>query len=177
LTPLHRRLAALLLVMAPGCSPARPATDTARLEVGWIGSDTGRLAAPATAEWCDSLRVLEIRAVRGDTGLALALYPRDSVTSDSYPVRLPRQADSARPAAAVAVRWFAETAIQGFRGENGSVVLDTGTKVSGRFEANVSSVNDGDKLKLRGTFRELRVARAGRGCVARRADSARSGID
>jgi hypothetical protein len=159
-----------LALVAGGCSRAESGSSSGPgLTADWIGSDTGRLAASAVAEWCDSLTMLEIRAVRGDTGLAIVLYPVDSIAADSYPVRPPAKADSTPPAAAVAMRWFAETAIEGFRGDNGSVVLDAVEPggITGRFQANVSSVGSADKLKLSGRFRDLPVAKASRGCVGR----------
>ena len=127
------------------------------------------VARAAVAEWCDSLRVLEIRGVRGDTGLALAIFPVDSVSADSFPVVPALRADSARPASAVAIRWFAETAIRGFQGENGAVVLETtdSQRVWGRFEARVRSVNDAGRLLLKGSFFDVPIVAGARGCTSR----------
>lgn len=152
---------------ALACSGTEKPVEPARLSVEWTGSDTGKLSAPATAEWCDSLRLLEIQAVQGDSGLALALYPTDTIRADSYPVLPPTRADSAPPAAAVALRWFAETAIKGFRSDSGTVVVETGPgqELGGRFVAHVASVNDTGRLTLRGTFRGLSIVPAARGCI------------
>ncbi len=168
------------------CSAAPDAAPSGgRLEADWTGADTGRISAPATAEWCDSLRVLEIRALRGDSGLALALYPVDSVRPDSYRVLPPARAGASRPAAAVALRWFAETEIKGFRGDSGMVVLAPASGgAEGRFEARVRSVNDADRLTIRGSFRGTPVTAAKRGCSRSVVetdtvtdDSAAAGID
>lgn len=160
-------LAAAAVAGALACSrPAKPA-ETARLSVEWTGSDTGKLSGPATAEWCDSLKLLEIRGIQGDSGLALALYPTDTIRPDSYPVLPPARADSTPPAAAVALRWFAETAIKGFRGDSGFVVVEAGrgSEIGGRFVTHAASVSDTGRLTLRGSFRNLAIARAPRGCL------------
>jgi hypothetical protein len=68
----------------------------------------------------------------------------------------------------VVLRWFAETAIKGFQGDSGYVVLERADgRVSGHFEAAMRSVNDEMRLDLQGSFRELRMVPAARGCVAR----------
>jgi len=139
-----------------------------RLVAAWVGSDTGKLAAPVVAEWCDSLQALEIRGVHGDSGLAVVLYPRGAVRADSYPVRLPDRADSSRPSAAVGARWFGETSIKGYQGERGAVVLtEGGERVSGRVRVRLRSINDPSRLELEGTFSAVPVRPAPRGCVAR----------
>ena len=71
--------AALAIGIAACAGPEPRAADAPRLELQWTGADTGRITSPATAEWCGVLRVLQIDAVRGDTGIAIALYPRDSI--------------------------------------------------------------------------------------------------
>jgi hypothetical protein len=162
----------ILLVLAlAGCSRAPAASgDRSRLAAEWTGSDTGRMAGRAVAEWCDSLRVLEIRAAKGDTGVALAIFPADTIKPDSYPAMPPLRADSLRSAAAVAIRWFAETAIMGFQSESGAVVIETtdSQRVWGRFEARLRSVTEGSRLVLRGSFFDVPVVAAGRGCMKRR---------
>jgi hypothetical protein len=150
------------------------------LEANWTGSDTGRISAPAVAEWCDSLQVLELRALQGDSGLALAIHPGGSLKAGRYRIGLPRQVDSTPPGAAIALRWFAETAIKGFRGDSGEVRVDRSTSgvLSGRFDAHLAAVNAPDRLRVRGTFRELEVNPAAIGC-ARRPDSSAvdTGVD
>ncbi|HEU5039645.1 MAG TPA: hypothetical protein VFT84_02420 [Gemmatimonadales bacterium] len=158
-----------LSLPAAGCDRLRPGEKPpSRLIVAWTGSDTGAMAAKAVAEWCDSLRVLEIRGVRGDSGLAMAIYPLDRVQADSYPVMLPDRADSTRPSAAVGARWFAETSVKGFQGDRGAVIVEQASgRVSGRFRARMRSVTDGSRLELEGTFQRIAVVPATRGCVSR----------
>jgi hypothetical protein len=164
-------LSALLFACSrsPETSPSGP-----RLEADWTGSDTGRITAPATAQWCDSLRLLEIHALQGDSGLALAIYPGGTLKAGRYRVRPPRQTDSVAPKAALALRWFAETAIKGFRGDSGEVRLERSSTgvLSGRFDAHLAAVNAPDRLTIRGTFQDLRVSSAVRGCTGRPDSSA-----
>ena len=176
------RLVAAGLLAAVACSSGAPAdSPLGSLEVEWMGADTGKLSAPAVAEWCDSLKLLELRAIHGDTGIALLLYPSDSVppadsvapadsaTPGDYPVVPPERADSSRPSAAVALRWFGETSIRGFRGDSGTVVLEaTGPGGSaGRFSAHLRSATEGSKLRVTGSFKGLSVTTAPEGCVGR----------
>jgi len=183
---LHEPAAALEWLIAAGlvgalaCSSAEPADSRAgSLDVEWTGADTGKLSAPAVAEWCEGLKVLELRAIQGDTGIALVLYPSDSIppadsiapaasaTPGDYPVVPPERADSSRPSAAVALRWFAETSIRGFRGDSGTVVLEaTGPAASaGRFSAYLQSATEGSRLTVTGSFKGLSVTPAPAGCV------------
>lgn len=139
------------------------------LEAEWSGEDTVRVSGPATAEWCDSLRLLQIQALRGDTGVAIALYPVKLFEAGRFPVAPPAKADSAPPAAAVALRWFAETSIRGFQGDSGAVVVEQTRPgvYAGTFDAKAHSVTDGGHLTIRGSFRELTMRPASRGCTAR----------
>lgn len=162
------RLAAIALVLATACSREKPAgAPASTLEVAWVGSDTGKLVAPVVAEWCDSLRMLELRAVRGDTGIALALYPAESVTAGRYPMVPPERGDSTRPSAAVALRWFAETSIRGFQGDSGSVSLAAGGPGAGggSFAARLRSTTEGSRLNVTGSFRGLTVQAAPPECA------------
>jgi hypothetical protein len=162
------RLAMSGLVMAAACSREKPpSAPESTLEVQWVGSDTGKLVAPVVAEWCDSLRLLELRATRGDTGIALALYPADSLSPGNYPTAPPERADSTRPSAAVAMRWFAETSIRGFRGDSGAVsVAATGPGVgAGRFAGRLRSTTEGSVLRVSGSFRGLTVRPAPPDCA------------
>jgi hypothetical protein len=93
----------------------------------------------------------------------------DSVTPGNYPVIAPERADSSRPSAAVALRWFAETSIRGFRGDSGTVVLEAmgpGTS-AGRFSAYLRSATEGSRLTVTGSFKGLSVTPAPVGCAGR----------
>ena len=65
-------------------SPARPDGHCAagpRLTVRWTGADTAAFGPSAIAERCDTLHLIEIRAISGDTGLGLALYDSGTMRS------------------------------------------------------------------------------------------------
>jgi hypothetical protein len=168
------------LLGALACSSGKTADfPTGTLEVEWVGTDTGKLAAPAVAEWCDGLKLLELRAIHGDTGIALALYPSragagaDSIATGDYPVVSPERADSSRPSAAVALRWFEETSIRGFRGDSGKIALETsgpGTS-AGRFSAHLRS-SEGSRIAVTGLFKGLTVTPAPGNCVGGPAEEA-----
>jgi hypothetical protein len=160
-------LALLLLLTACRQAPA-PAESAGRLEVSWDGSPDGALSAPAAADWCGRRQVLEIRALKGDTGVALALYPGKALTPGAYPVVDPARAESIPPAAGVAVRWLAKNLVQGFRSDSGRVTLERSGpgRFSGRVMARARSVVDTQRITLEGTFRDLVVRRDTVGCEA-----------
>jgi hypothetical protein len=166
----------LVLAGALACaSGERAVSPEGSLQVQWTGADTGQLAAPAVAEWCDSLRLLQVRAIQGDTGIALVLYPLHSVPTGGsfpagkYPVLAPQRADSSRPSAAVALRWFAETSIRGFRGDSGLVTLETVAPGAGagRFSAALRSATEGSRVTVTGSFTGLTVTPAPPDCAGR----------
>ena len=158
-------MAAICLSAACGDSPERQ-TGTGWLEASWTGADTGKMAASSTAEWCPERRLLEIHAIQGDTGLALVLYPQDTIEADSYRVVQPERAESLAPSATVALRVFSSTTIQGYQGDSGSVVLESsGTGgLSGTLKATVRSVINGQLLTLTGEIQDLVVVPQTRGC-------------
>ena len=147
----------------------RPRPTEGHLDISWTGKDRGSLAGPAIARWCGLRRVLEIQSVRGDTGVALAVYSGQSPTPGTYRVVDPTVADSLPPAAAVAVRWLGQTVVQGFQGESGQVVLQRSSAglFSGAFDARARSVVDTQHLNLSGTFRDLALRRDTLGCAPR----------
>jgi hypothetical protein len=158
-----------LLCLAAGCDTgdAGPASS-GRLEVRWTGADTAAFAAPATAEWCDSLSLLEIRATAGDTGVGLAVYRRGGIAPGHYPIRPPDSAGMAPPAAAVGLRWFSQTAVQGFQATGGALSLRRGPDgaLAGTFAAKANAVNGGKRLTVTGSFEGVRASPAARGCYA-----------
>lgn len=158
----------LFLLLALAACRASEASRQGRLEARWTGADTGRLSGRALAEWCDEQRRLEIRAIEGDTGLALAVFPGVVLSPDSYRVVAPGSKDSAAPSARVALRWFGKTAISGFQGDSGMLVLertDSG-QLTGRLAARGSSVSNSDRVTITGEFQNLAVVPQGRGCTA-----------
>jgi hypothetical protein len=136
------------------------------LEVEWSGTDRGKISGPATAEWCASKRLLEIRAIQGDTGIALALYFKDTLTGGRYRVVEPHKAESLPPAAAVALRWFTQNAVKGFQGDAGTVILERSQsgELGGNLAAGTRSVVDTQRVAVKGTFEGLAV-RPSNGCL------------
>jgi hypothetical protein len=176
-----------VLGLAAGCEGGERGKRTgARLEARWTGADTAAFGAPATAEWCDSLNLLEIIAIAGDTGIEIALFPRDSIATGAYPVHPPAAADSLPPSAAVGLRWFAQSSVQGFRGDSGQVSLTRAPDgaLSGRFRATAHAISGNGRLTIAGSFDDLRQRPATSGCStappppkAAPADSAEGGVD
>jgi hypothetical protein len=157
----------LLTAALAACGASEPARK-GLFEARWTGSDTGQLAGSAVAEWCDEQRRLEIRTVRGDTGVAVAVFPEVVLAPDTYRVVLAGSRDSQPPAARVALRYFSPTAISGFQGDSGAVVLertDSG-QLTGRVAARASSVSNSDRVTLTGKFENLAVVPQSRGCTA-----------
>jgi hypothetical protein len=158
----------LVLVGLPGCN-REPASriGAGQIDVRWTGSERGRLSGRATAEWCPILRLLEIRAIRGDTGIALAIYPADTITPGQYRITDPAKAESLPPAASIALRWATQVAVKGFQGESGSVALDRARsgELSGRITAAARSVTDTQRVTIDGSFRDLMVRPQARGCA------------
>ena len=154
-----------LLIALAGC-PGRSRTGS--LELRWKGTDRGVFSGPASGQWCGPLRLLEIRSVKGDTGVAVAIYPRDTLAAGTYPVRPPLKAESLPPAAAVALRWAGPTSVKGFQGESGHVVLErpSGGAVSGRLTTAARSATDTGFLEVTGQFRDLAVRSSKVGCIA-----------
>jgi hypothetical protein len=144
-----------------------------RLEAQWAGADSGKISAQATAEWCAERLLLEVRAIQGDTGLAMALYPVDSIESDSYPVVDPTRADSVRPSASLGLRLFSQTAVKGYRGDSGAVLLvrSSSGRLSGKVTARVRGVPNGEEVRLSGNFDRVAMLPQERGCVAESPDS------
>jgi hypothetical protein len=124
------------------------------------------MAGFATAEWCGERRALEIRGVQGDTGLAVVLYSLDTIQPDTYRVVPPGGADSLAPSAGVALRVFSNNAIDGYRSDSGTFVLDRerSGELSGSLDARAISVANGRRLSLSGKVQGLTVVAQERGC-------------
>jgi len=155
-------LATLALVAACG-SRAEEARFT------WVRrADTASVAFPGAALWCAGPAWLELFAGSNDTGVAVAVFTRDSVLEGRFPI-LPvgERDDSLRPMASLAVRWFSETELLAFEGRSGTVELamaDDG--LTARLTGHLMVLTDDDTLDLTGSFPALRVVRGGPGCPA-----------
>jgi hypothetical protein len=167
----RRSLVALVVVGLGASACHRPEGGAgARLSARWTGSDTAAFTAPVIGEWCAPLRVLQIRAVAGDTGLALATYPGDSVRPGEYPIRPADVADTAPPpAAAAAVRWFSKTVVQGYSSDSGRLTLTRAADgaLAGRFTAWAHAAAGANHITLTGSFDGLQTVPAAAGCAGR----------
>ena len=155
----HTSLAFMIAGLVLACDQRiRPAGVKGQMSIQWSGSVDGNVtAAPATATWCEVRRLLEIRSIRGDTGIALAVYPTTRPTGGSYRIVEPAKAESVPPAAGVAVRWLTRNLVQGFRGDSGQLQLERSStgQLSGRVQARARSVVDTQRIQLTATFRDL----------------------
>jgi hypothetical protein len=161
-----------LVASTLGCQPGTQGAAAGRLSIRWTGPDTASFASPAVAEWCASLHLLEIRAVAGDTGAGIVLYPADSVGPGVYLVRRPDVADTTRPpSAAVALRWFSKTTIMGYQADSGRVTVERtpDSRLAGRFAIGARPLVTGARLTASGTFEDLRVVTAPVTCAGRQA--------
>jgi hypothetical protein len=156
----------LLLVGACREGPERSPAG-GQLDIRWGGRNGGAISGAATAEWCGLHRVLEIRSVRGDTGIALALYPVKTLAAGMYRVTDPAKAESIPPAAGVAVRWLTQNVVQGFRGDSGRVDLRRASsgQLSGSLRARARSVVDTQRIFLSGTFENVTLVPDTLGCT------------
>jgi hypothetical protein len=164
----YASLTLLLSGLALACDlQSRQADAAGQLSASWDGSREGSMTAPASATWCEVERRLEIRSIRGDTGIALALYPRRRPTTGSYRVVEPAKAESMPPAAGVAVRWLARNLVQGFRGDSGQLELERAStgKLSGRLHARARSVVDTQRIMLTASFRDVTPHPDSLGCT------------
>jgi hypothetical protein len=99
------------------------AGDQGRLTASWKGGDSGQFVAPANAAWCSVGGLLEIMAIRGDSGIAVLLYPTEGIKSGTFTVIDPLREPVHAGGAALAARWPAAEQIVGFRGVSGKVSL------------------------------------------------------
>jgi hypothetical protein len=150
-----RRIMLAALAFGLGCGSDDP-VGPGRIEVEWTGADTGQLRVAATARWCANDSLVEITGAAGDSGVALAVLPNDTVAAGVFPVGMPL-ASRSRPTARVAIRWPSETLVEGYYGLTGTVTVDSGAGLNGTLEATLRSVNDGGEISVIGIFRELRV--------------------
>src|SRR5215210_1626640 len=155
-----------VLVYAAACSTPPARKGSGWIEAEWTGADTGKMAAPMTAEWCDVRRALEIRGVAGETGFGLVLSPVDTIDVDSYRILPPIGADTAPPSAAIALRVFSTNTVQGYQGDSGSVALERGKdgKLSGAMTARARSAVNGQVVTVMGNVRNLTIVPQKRGC-------------
>lgn len=161
------RLAVILAAVAVAAACAGSDEPAGVMEVEWSGPDTALIRASATALWCREGHWLEVTGLLGDTGVAVVVYPADTVRTGQYAVHDP--ADSLGSGAGVALRWFGEDAVHAFQSRSGSVTVsdDEGGTVRGRFEALVVAVIRPETLTVTGEFRRTSVTLGADECAGR----------
>jgi hypothetical protein len=157
----------LLTSLVGACRWSKPVNQAGTLQIRWSGREPGRMAGSATAGWCAPRHMLEVRGILGDTGVAVVLYPAETLTAGIYRVVEPARAESLAPAAALALRWLTPKTVQGFRGESGTVKLERSSsgRVSGEVKARAKSVVDTQRVTVTGSFHDLMLRLEPSGCA------------
>ena len=134
---------------------------------------SAEFSLPVNAVWCQGPGWLEVVGARSDTGVGLALFLSDTTITGRYPIVLAlERADSIRPVAAVAVRWFSEDELLSFEGVEGEVVVEhTVDGLAGRFHARLRAPLGTDSLRLEGEFRQTTLTRGDIECQPVERDS------
>ena len=134
----------------------------------WTGADTASFSARAVAEWCAPLHLLEIRAVAGDTGVGIALYPPNTIEAGEVPDPAPRPGrhDAAAVGRACPQVVLADRG-QGFQGDSGSLTLER--RPDGSLGGDSTQARDRSSpapdCTPRGSFDGLRVVPAPSDCA------------
>ncbi|MGH7582880.1 MAG: hypothetical protein ACREL5_06635 [Gemmatimonadales bacterium] len=149
--------------------PGHSSETSARLSLTIRGSLRGSMRLPAKVRWCPVTRTGMLEAVSGDTGVAIVLYERDSLTALPHAILRPEAAGAAaRPASSMVMRWVrlgGDTALAMYRSTSGTVRLKLSPGVaSGDVNARLQSITGTDALQVTGTFRDLPVATTAAGC-------------
>lgn len=156
----------LFLLALIACRQA-PGTGPGNLVAEWTGNTAGVFQAPLTATHCPATGVVELFAVRGDTGIGGAVFLRDSTTvsAGDYPVFLGATYPEPRPSAVAALRWFNVTSITAYEGLRGRIRLEPrDSTLAGSFDVVVQGIEHPDTLKLTGRFSGVLLVRADTGC-------------
>ena len=154
--------AAGMATLLAGCN-----SDADAMRVTWQRDTvSAEFSLPVHAVWCQDQGWLEVVGARSDTGVGLAIFLSDTTISGRYPIMLAlERADSIRPVAAVAVRWFSQDELLSFEGVEGEVVVEhTVGGLAGRFNARLRAPLGSDSLLLEGEFRETPLTRGGIEC-------------
>jgi len=149
-----------------GCRrSAGPGTGEAAVE--WRGGDRGRLTAAAAADHCPETGVVEILAIRGDTGFGLAMFLKDSavIAPGDYQVFHGATPAASRPGATVGLRWFTGIDLAAFESNSGTVTVSTvNGGLSGTLTVRMQGVSSSDTLAVTGRMNGVPVRQAGPGC-------------
>lgn len=161
-----RWLAALGTVSTMACS-AGSGPRPGELYLEWRGVERGTFTAPLTARHCVETGLMELIAVRGDSGFGAAVYlaEANTVAPGAYPVAPASSLTEPVPGAAAALRWLDAVSIMAFEGVSGTIALtgDT-TTLSGTLDIRMQSIERADSVRLTGRFDQVAVAPADTSC-------------
>lgn len=147
--------ASAIVLALGGCGAVAWERDRGRIEVTWTGAEKGTMTAPAEALWCSAARTVQLTAVQGDTGVGIMIYPAESLVVGKYPIVEPADARTRPPAASVGLRLINQTAVSGYQGRAGAVVMERveGGRMSGHFEATARTATGAvGTIRLTGHF-------------------------
>ncbi len=162
-SPLQSIFVAAVMLLPTCNKPLTLQAERGELVVEWWGVRRGRFVAPASAIYCKKDNYLEVSAIRGDTGIGIALYPKDSLRAGRYAVFEPLSPSVPRPGAAGAIRWFGDmaegTSIHAFQAHHGTIDLARfgNGSVSGTIEFQMRVPQGSDTLKVKGSFADLAI--------------------
>jgi hypothetical protein len=163
-----RLFAALVLLALPSaCRRAPTEARNGQVLVEWQGTHRGRFIAPMSVTHCPESGIVELIAVRGDTGVGFALYPVDSarVVTGEYRVFPSGTVVPPRPAAGAALRWYTGVDLAPFEGTTGAVHASVADSLlSGDFEVRMEQPSGTDTLTVTGRFVALPIQRMAPGC-------------
>lgn len=162
-----RPLAVLCLLGLIGCARRTPKAKLGDIHAVWYGAERGRFIAPLKATHCAESGLVELLAIRGDTGIGVALFLRDSsrIDTTAYPVLPGSLLNEPRPGATLGARWFTTTAISAYEGVAGTVQIQSaGSALRGTIDAKFQGLDKPDTFRLRATFVQVPVVRADSGC-------------
>ena len=144
-----------------------PQAGAGELEAHWSDSaGAATLVAPAQASWCARDTMLEVLAVRNDSAIGLALFAKDSLRAQGYPVFQAALFTPWRPQATAGVRLLTASDLRGFESSWGQVTLSEAgsARVSGSFDLHLKRPSVGDSLHLTGRFERLPIRPASASC-------------
>lgn len=152
---------------ACGSKGARGEASRGELVAEW--SDSGRavrVVAEAQATWCARDTMIELLAFHQDTAVGLAIYARDSLRAEGYPVSIAGIFAPWRPQATAALRVVSPLALLAYESTGGRVVVDAGSarELSGTFEVTVKHKDTGDTLHVSGRFTSVAIRPAAASC-------------
>jgi hypothetical protein len=164
------RIGLLFLLALLACrNPAgADQSGAGRLEAHWSDSagTAVSLFASAEAYWCARDTLLEILALRNDTAVGIAVYVKDTVRAEGYPVFRAAFFSPFRPQATAALRLLTPTELRSFESIWGQVILSKADslRVSGSFDLHLKRQSAGDSLQLTGRFTRLAIRPAAVSC-------------